>query len=212
MPTRNLDKMFYPRSVAVVGASNRDGKPGHTVMHNLLHGGFEGPIMPVSAEDHAISGVLAYPRIEALPETPDLAVVCGSSALTSAVRALAERGTRAAILINDGIDDAPARSALLAEAGRVGLRLLGTDCLGVMVPGIGLNASIAPVPALPGGVAFVSQSSTVCATVLDWARDHDVGFSHFVSLGDKLDVDLADVVDYLGNDAMTRAILVYIET
>ena len=212
MPTRNLDKMFYPRSVAVVGASNREGAPGHIVMHNLLHGGFEGPIMPVSAEDHAISGVLAYPRIEALPETPDLAVVCGAWPLTSTLRALGERGTRAAILLNDGFDDARARRESVAEAGRVGLRLLGPDCLGVMVPGIGLNASTAPVPALPGGAAFVSQSSTVCAAVLDWASERDIGFSHFVSLGDKLDVDLADVIDYLGNDAMTRAILVYIET
>ena len=151
MPTRNLDKMFYPRSVAVVGASNREGAPGHIVMHNLLHGGFEGPIMPVSAEDHAISGVLAYPRIEVLPETPDLAVVCGAWPLTSTLRALGERGTRAAILLNDGFDDARARRESVAEAGRVGLRLLGPDCLGVMVPGIGLNASTAPVPALPGG-------------------------------------------------------------
>ncbi len=102
MATLNLDKMFYPRSVAVVGASNREGVPGHIVMHNLLHGGFEGPIMPVSPEEHAISGVLAYPRIEALPETPDLAVVCAPTALTPAIRALGERGTRAAILLANG--------------------------------------------------------------------------------------------------------------
>lgn len=176
MSTRNLDKMFYPRSVAVVGASNRDGMAGHIVMHNLLHGGFEGPIMPVSAEDRAISGVLAYPRVEALPETPDLAVVCASSKLDSTVRALAERGTRAAILLSDGIGDAQARHRMLSEAEQVGLRLLGPGCLGLMVPGIGLNASVAPVAALPGGVAFVSQSLTVCAAVLDWAREHDIGF------------------------------------
>ena len=212
MATRNLDKMFYPRSVAVVGASNVDGAPGQIVMRNLLRGGFEGPIMPVSAEDRAISGVLAYPRIEALPETPDLAVVCGSSALVPTVRALGERGTRAAILVNGQSDDAPFRDALLAEAARVGLRLLGPDCLGVMVPGIGLNASVAPVSAVPGGVAFVSQSSTVCTAVLDWAHARDIGFSHFVSLGDKLDINLSDVIDYLGSDAMTRAILVYIES
>ncbi|MFO1154985.1 MAG: bifunctional acetate--CoA ligase family protein/GNAT family N-acetyltransferase [Rhodospirillales bacterium] len=211
MSTRNLDKMFYPRSVAVVGASNRDGMAGHIVMHNLLHGGFEGPIMPVSAEDRAISGVLAYPRVEALPETPDLAVVCASSKLDSTVRALAERGTRAAILLSDGIGDAQARHRMLSEAEQVGLRLLGPGCLGLMVPGIGLNASVAPVAALPGGVAFVSQSLTVCAAVLDWAREHDIGFSHFISLGDTLDIHLADIIDYLGSDAMTRAILVYIE-
>jgi acetyltransferase len=215
MPIRNLDKLFYPRSVAVVGASNRDGAPGHAVMHNLLHGGFEGPIMPVSPDDRAISGVLAYPRIEALPETPDLAVVCGTAAaVPDALRALGERGTRAAILLAErtGGKSAGNGHGILAEAGRYGMRVLGPHCLGIMVPGIGLNASIAPVAAQPGGVAFVSQSSTVCATVLDWAHDRDIGFSHFVSLGDTVDIDLADVIDYLGNDAMTRAILVYIES
>jgi acetyltransferase len=219
MPILNLDKLFYPRSVAVIGASNRDGAPGHTVMHNLLHGGFEGPIMPVTADERAISGVLAYPRVEALPETPDLAVVCLSPAKAGdTLRALGDRGTRAAILLADGKgsqvnprSNGTAR-ALLDQAERYGLRILGPDCLGIMVPGIGLNASIAPVPALPGGVAFVSQSSTVCSAVLDWARERDIGFSHFISLGETVDVDLADVIDYLGNDAMTRAILIYIES
>ncbi len=218
MPILNLNKLFYPNSVAVIGASNREGVAGQIVMHNLLHGGFEGPIMPVSREDNAISGVLAYPRIDALPETPDLAVICdGGSSARETLRALAKRGTRAAILLaSDIVDAADARfgvtaQAVLAEAEEVGLRILGPDCLGLMVPGIGLNASVAPVAASPGGVAFVSQSSTVCSAVLDWAHERDIGFSHFVSLGKTLDIDLADVIDYLGNDAMTRAILVYVE-
>lgn len=218
MPILNLDKLFYPRSVAVVGASNREGVTGQIVMQNLLHGGFEGPIMPVSHDERAISGVLAYPRIEALPETPDLAVVCANDGkIEATLRALAERGTRAAILLSNVVGDKSdprnhaAAQAVLRDAERVGLRLLGPDCLGLMVPGIGLNASVAPVAASPGGVAFVSQSSTVCAAVLDWAHERDIGFSHFISLGKTLDIDLADVIDYLGNDAMTRAILVYFE-
>lgn len=218
MPIFNLNKLFYPRSVAVVDASNREGVTGQIVMQNLLHGGFEGPIMPVSNDERAISGVLAYPRIEALPETPDLAVVCSSgSKVATTLGALAERGTRAAILLSNDIGgksdprESGAIQAVLRDAERAGLRILGPDCLGLMVPHIGLNASIAPVAAAPGGVAFVSQSSTVCAAVLDWAHDRDIGFSHFVSLGKTFDIDLADVIDYLGNDAMTRAILVYVE-
>lgn len=221
MPILNLDKLFYPRSVAVIGASNRDGVPGHVAMHNLLQGGFEGPILPVAGE-RAIAGVLAYPAIEDLPITPDLAVVCTPPMDSlGIVRALGARGTRAAILLaHDAGKKADGRptglgavaTALRAEARRSGVRLLGPDCLGVIVPGIGLNASTAHIPAMPGGVAFVSQSSTVCTAVLDWACAHDIGFSHFVSLGETADICFGDVLDYLGNDAMTRAILLYVES
>ena len=217
MPVLNLDKLFYPRSVAVIGASNREASLGSVVMHNLLHGGFEGPIMPVSA-DRAIAGVLAYPRIDDLPLTPDLAVVCtppfvivGGSARFGGARHPRRHPAGA------GAD--PARRGrpgavvgdLRKEAERSNLRILGPNCLGVMVPGIGLNASIAHIGAQPGGVAFVSQSSTVCAAVLDWAAEHDIGFSHFISLGETADICFGDVIDYLGNDQMTRAILLYVE-
>jgi acetyltransferase len=215
MPILNLDKLFYPRSVAVVGASNREGAPGHVVMHNLLHGGFEGPIMPVSAEDRAIAGVLAYPHIDDLPMTPDLAVVC-TPPLSSLpeLHALGARGTRAAVMLmhEPQFKKSNGVGVLRREAEQFGLRILGPHCLGLMVPGIGLNASVAHVPAQPGGVAFVSQSSTVCAAVLDWARERDIGFSHFLSLGDAADICFGDVIDYLGNDQMTRAILLYVES
>ncbi len=217
MPLQNLEKMFYPRSVVVVGATNRDGAAGNVVMHNLLHGGFEGPIMPVTESERAIAGVLAYPEIGRLPITPDLAVVCGRQpALPALIRELGERGTRAAILLAENLSAPHNGGGLLnatvqTEARRCGVRLLGPDCLGVMVPGIGLNATIAHAGALPGGVGFVSQSSTMGTAVLDWARERDIGFSYFVSLGNGTDVDIADIVDYLGNDAMTRAIVLYVE-
>lgn len=221
MPILNLDKMFYPRSVAVVGASNRDGAPGHVVMHNLLHGGFEGPIMPVSASERAIAGVLAYPNVGELPITPDLAVICSPPlASLDYIRSLGSRGTRAAVLVSqeagvskgNGHHPQTDTVVLRREANRFGLRILGPDCLGIMVPGIGLNASTAHIPAAPGGVAFVSQSSTVCTAVLDWAAERDIGFSHFMSLGQTADICFSDVIDYLGNDAMTRAILLYVES
>jgi acetyltransferase len=219
MPIRNLEKLFYPRSVAVIGASNQEGVPGQRVMQNLLQGGFEGPIMPVAPKDQAIAGVLAYPGIESLPITPDLAVVCApKTAVPDVVRQLGERGARAAILLPEHqASRKPSRpngeqALLRREVERSGLRILGPDCLGVMVPGIGLNASVAHVPAIPGGIAFVSQSSTICTAVLDWAKERDIGFSYFISLGETVDVDFGDLIDYLGNDPMTRAILVYVES
>jgi acetyltransferase len=219
MTIRNLDKMFYPRSVAVIGASNQEGMPGHLVMHNLLHGGFEGPIMPVTGRDQAIAGVLAYPDVASLPVVPDLAVICTAPpSVPETIRALGERGTRAAVVVSDGfapetkIRECGFHSAVRGEAEPFALRLLGPNCLGLMVPGIGLNASCAHISAGPGGVAFVSQSSTISTAVLDWAQNRNIGFSHFVSLGDTADIDFGDIIDYLGNDPMTRAILLYVES
>ncbi len=219
MTIRNLDRMFYPRSVAVIGASNQEGVPGHLVMHNLLQGGFEGPIMPVAAKEQAIAGVLAYADVAALPVVPDLAVICTApQTVPGIIRGLGDRGTRAAVVVTDGlapdtrIRECGIHAAVRAEAEPFGLRLLGPNCLGLMVPGIGLNASCAHIAAEPGGVAFVSQSSTISTAVLDWAQHRNIGFSHFVSLGDTADIDFGDIIDYLGNDPMTRAILLYVES
>ena len=218
MPIRHLNKLFYPRSVAVIGASNRDGDAGCIAMHNLLNGGFEGPIMPVSPEQQAVGGVLAYSAIDALPMTPDLAVVTvAPHAVEDTIGALGAFGTRAAIVLT------PAPSGGSADAGRAfhaairerarhyGMRVLGPTCLGLMVPHIGLNACSAHVPANTGSIAFVSQSAAICTGVLDWAKSRNIGFSHFISLGDTADIGFADVLDFLGSDAMTRAILLFIE-
>jgi acetyltransferase len=222
MPIRNLDKMFFPRAIAVVGATNREGSHGLRVMQNLLQGGFEGPIMPVSREDRAISGVLSYANVEDLPVTADLAVVTEPAERHVKIIAdLGRRGTSAAILIGDaapsGVRSATSKSpagrkALLDAAAPYGLRILGPDCLGVMVPGIGLNASVSHRPPAPGPLAFVSQSSTIASGVLDWAAERDIGFSYIITLGDTADVDFSDVIDYLGNDPFTRAILLYVES
>ncbi len=215
MPVRNLNKLFYPRSIAVIGATNRDGDAGQLVMHNLLQGGFEGPIMPVSAEQRAIAGVLAYPSIDALPIIPDLAVICGPpSIVPTVVQQLGAFGTRAAIVMATSVTRIAMGAAwheVAAAAKPFGLRVLGPECMGVIVPHIGLNASFARVPVMTGGVAFVSQSAAMSMAVLDWARQRDIGFSHFVSLGQAVDIDFDDVLDFLGTDAMTRAILLYVE-
>ncbi len=219
MSTRNLEKLFNPRSVAVIGASNRPGSVGRVLMHNLLHGGFEGPIVPVNPKHGSVAGVLAFPSVQTLPMVPDLAVICTPPAtVPKIVEGLGALGTRAAIVITAGLgretmpSGASAMDEMLAAARRWGIRLLGPNCLGMLVPGIGLNASFAHQPALPGKIAFVSQSGALCTAVLDWAVPREIGFSHFISMGECVDLDFGDVLDYLGSDPDTSAILLYIES
>ncbi|MFD2233948.1 bifunctional acetate--CoA ligase family protein/GNAT family N-acetyltransferase [Phaeospirillum tilakii] len=208
MSIRNLSHLFDPKAVAVIGASERPLSAGAVVIRNLLTGGFKGPIMPVHPDLRAVSGVLAYPRIDALPLVPDLAVLCTpGAAVPELLDQLGRLGTRAAVVIATDVE----RPALLAAARPHGLRVLGTGSLGILVPRIGLAASFSRQPALPGKVALVSQSGALCGALLDWARPHGIGFSHFISLGAGDDIDFADVLDYLANDDQTRAILLYIE-
>jgi acetyltransferase len=203
----------------VVGASNRPGHVGSVVMRNLLRGGFEGPVMPVNPKYQAVAGVLAYPDVKSLPVVPELAVICTPPAVVPGVAgALADAGARAAIVLTAGLShgtDArgrPLAEALVEAVGRRGFRLFGPNSLGLLVPGIGLNASFAHLDALPGRLAFLSQSGALCTAVLDWARQAAVGFSCFASVGAALDVDVADLLDWFGADPETQAILLYLES
>jgi len=218
MPIRHLKNLFDPHSVAVIGANPREGTLGALVMHNLLGGGFEGPVLPVTPRHESVAGVLSYPNIDALPLTPDLALVCTPApTIPAIVRDLGDRGTRAAIVLANGLHQPDSdgrgmlRDAMLAEAAANGLRILGPHSLGIMVPRIGLNASGSHVSAAPGAVAFVSQSAAISSSVLDWAKTRGIGFSHFVALGDTADIGFGDVLDYLGSDPYTHAILLFIE-
>lgn len=219
MSTRNLDLLFRPESVAVIGASNAPNAIGGLVMRNLLRGGFSGPIIPVNPKYQAVAGVLTYPDIPSLPVVPDVAVVCvGPKAVPEVIRQLGERGTRAAVVITAGMseqqhDEGRAiERAMLAAAKPHLLRILGPNCVGLIVPEIGLNASFAHAEIGPGALAFVSQSGGFCTATLDWAKAKGIGFSHFISLGNSADVDFGDVLDYLGSDAETKAILLYMES
>ncbi len=218
MTIRNLDRLFRPRSLAVIGATNRAGAVGNIVMRNILSGGFKGPVMPVNPKHEAVAGVLAYPDVASLPKVPDMAVICTPpEPIPDLIDALGARGTRAAIVLTAGLDAAKTADgtsvtlAMLQAAQPYLFRILGPNCLGALVPGIGLNASFSHLPAQAGGIAFVSQSGALCTAVLDWAAPRNIGFSHFISVGNMADVDLGDVVDYLANDPETRAILLYIE-
>ena len=219
MPIRNLRKIFRPDSVAVVGANNDAGTPGCLAMRNLLENGFDGPIMPVTADERAVAGVLTYPDVAALPMVPDLALVAWPTAATpAAIRALGEKGTRAAILLGhdpfrpSDPGNTARHEALREEARPFGLRLLGPSSLGVIVPSQHLNASLSHIGAARGKIAFVSQSGAICRAIIDWAGAHGIGFSHFVSLGETADIDFGDIIDYLGSDPETRAILLYIQS
>lgn len=217
MSTRNLSSLFRPKSVAVLGAAERDNSVGSLVMRNLMQGGFTGPIMPVSSKLQSVGGVLAYKNVESLPVVPDMAILCTPpNTIAEDIRKLGERGTKAAIILTGGLsipaEGGSLQTQVLEIARSFGMRLLGPNCLGIMVPQIGLNASFSHRSAQPGRIAFVSQSGALCTAVLDWARPKGIGFSHFISLGDAADVDFGDVLDYLGSDPGTRAILLFIET
>ncbi len=202
MTIRNLNALFQPRSVALIGASKRPHSVGAVIARNLLRGGFDGPIMPVNPKHRSIEGVLTYPSIASLPMVPDLAVIATPPAtVPPLVAELAARGTRGIVVITAGFGEggsaegATLRQAMLDAAQPALVRIVGPNCLGVMAPGIGLNASFAHRAPLPGGIAFVAQSGAVLASVLDWAASREIGFSHLVSLGDTADVDFGDMLD-----------------
>lgn len=219
MSVRNLDSLFAPRSVAVIGVSAREGNLGAIVLRNLLQGGFAGPVWPVNRRAGEIDGVPVFADLDALPGVPDLAVVCTPAAtVPGLVEALGRKGTRAAIVLSAGLkqpapDGASTLEQAMLDAARPHLlRVLGPNCIGALVPGIGLNASFAPGNAAAGHLAFVTQSGALATAMLDWANAQGIGFSHFISLGDSADVDFGDVLDYLASDSGTRAILMYAES
>jgi acetyltransferase len=212
MSIRHLDRLLEPRSVAVVGASTRPGSVGATVWANLRAGGFTGTIHGVNAKHKVLDGVPVFARPADLPEAPDLAVLCTPAAsVAGLIDELGRLGTRAAIVMSAGLNPAQ-KKAMLDAARPYLLRVLGPNCIGLLSPHLGLNASFAHTGALPGEVAFVSQSGALVTAVLDWARSRRIGFSHMVSLGERADVDFGDLLDYLASDGRTRSILLYIES
>lgn len=219
MTTRNLEYLFAPESVAVIGASDRAGSVGAAVTRNLLAGGFQGLLRLVNPQHDRVAGQRCYASIRDLDLSPQLAVLCTPPGTVAGLIAeLGAKGTQAAIVLTAGLAHAIDRTgrslsqAMLDAAKPHLLRILGPNCVGLLSPRIGLNASFAHAAAHAGNLAFVSQSGALTTALLDWARSRKIGFSHFVSLGESADVDFGDVLDYLATDASTQAILLYIES
>jgi acetyltransferase len=214
-----LDRIFDPRDIAIVGASDAPDNVGAAVLRNLAQAGFQGSLHPVHPGHTSVLGRPSYPRVAALPRPADLAVICTpASTVPGIVTECGEAGVGGVVVISAGFREAGEegrrREAQLAEAVRrfPGLRMIGPNTVGVVVPAHRLNASFAVGLPPAGGVAFLSQSGAICSAVLDWAIEEEVGFSHVVSLGNAVDVGFADLIDYLAADARVRAILLYVES
>jgi len=212
-----LTPLFEPASVAIVGASERSGKVGTTLISNMLAAGFKGSLFAINPKYSSVSGVPCYASVAQLPQPADLAVIATpAQTVPKVIDQCGRAGVRAAVVITAGFSEAgPEGKALervvLDNARRHGVRLIGPNCLGIMRPEIGLNATFARGTALPGSLGLVSQSGAVCTAMLDWAAPNKVGFSSVVSLGGSTDIDFGEIIDYLANDPSTEHILLYIE-
>ncbi len=211
MTVRNLEFMFSPASIALVGASEKRGSVGRIVASNLRTGGFTGDIQLINPRHATIDGVPCHPSVAALPHAPDLAVVATPPDTVPGVIAdLARHGTRAAVVITAGLD-ADLRQRMLEAARPACLRVLGPNCIGLILPHLGVNASFAHCMPSKGDLAFLSQSGALVTAVIDWAQGRGIGFSKVVSMGEMADVDFGDTLDYLAGDPESRAILLYVE-
>ncbi|WKW49670.1 bifunctional acetate--CoA ligase family protein/GNAT family N-acetyltransferase [Rhodomicrobium lacus] len=212
MTIRNLDLLFNPTNVVLIGASERHGSIGKHVAENLLKGGFKGEIAFINPKRDEILGKPCFKSVDRLPFTPGLAVIATPpETVPGVVDELGRKGCRAAVVITAGVSG-DLRKRMLEAARPHLLRIIGPNCLGMQVPRLGLDASFAQVLGKPGSVALVSQSGAITTAMLDWAAVEGVGFSHVVSIGDAADVDLGDMLDYLAGETTSRAVFLYIES
>jgi len=215
---RPLDVFFSPQSVAVIGATETAGTVGRTLLWNLMRTPFGGTVYPINPKRKGVLGIKAYPSVLDVPEKVDLAVLAiPATSVPAAIRECGQMNVPAAVIISAGFKEiGPAGVELerqvLAEARDSGMRIIGPNCLGVMCPRTGLNATFASAMARPGGVGFIRQSGALCTAVLDWSLGENVGFSAFISIGSMLDVNWGDLIDYLGDDPHTRSIVLYMES
>lgn len=216
--SRPLDPIFHPKNVAVIGATENPGSVGRTVLWNLISSPFGGTVFPVNPKRPSILGIRAYKSVAEVPEKVDLAVICTPAAtVPGLIGQCADAGIPGAIVISAGFKELGApgielERQITEQAKRNGMRLIGPNCLGVQNPLIGLNATFAAGIAKPGSIAFLSQSGALMTAILDFSFREQIGFSSFVSLGSMLDVGFGDLIDYLGDDPKTKAILIYMES
>ena len=213
-----LGMFFHPKSVAVIGATEKAGHVGRAILWNLISSPFGGTVYPVNSKRASVLGIRAYPSITAVPERVDLAVVVTPAAsVPGVIKECVDARVKGAVIISAGFREIGARgieleSQILATARQGNMRLIGPNCLGVMCPVFGLNATFAQAMAMPGSVALISQSGAICTALLDWSLREQVGFSALLSIGSMLDVGWGTLIDYLGNDPHTRSIVIYMES
>ena len=213
-----LDVFFSPKTVAVIGATENTGTVGRTVLWNLVTSPFGGTVYPVNPKRPSVLGIKAYKCVSDIPEPVDLVViVTPPPSIPGIIRECGENGVQGAIVISAGFKEigpegAALEQKLLAEAQEADIRVIGPNCLGVMAPLSGMNATFATTIARPGSVGFISQSGALCTAILDWSLKEMVGFSAFVSVGSMVDVGWGDLIYHLGNDPKTRSIVIYMES
>jgi acetyltransferase len=215
MSTYRLKQLLSPRSLALIGASPRRGSVGFAILRNIRAAGFKGEFGWVNSRYAAIDGFASVGRVDQLPFVPELVVITApAAAIPDLIEQAGERGTIGAVIVSAGLGHGAGSLAEATEraAQRYGMRLIGPNCLGIMMPEISLNASFSAHMPRPGKLALITQSGAIAAGMVDWAAQRGVGFSGIVSIGDQLDVDIADLLDYFALDGRTRAILLYVES
>ncbi len=219
MDIHGLNRFFNPQRIALIGVTINPNSVGGRVLSNLIGGGFRGVVYPVNPESEAVMGVTCYPDLASLPRKPDLAVVCApAEQVPGIIGECGRTGIMGLIIMSSGFGETGEKGKALedrarAEAARFpDMRIIGPNCLGVIVPGSKLNISFASGMPREGHVAFISQSGALCTSVLDWALEDKVGFSHLVSIGNTLDVDFGDLIDYFGEEEKVESIILYIES
>jgi len=217
MGVENLDYIFKPKSIAVIGASNTVGSAGYRVFRNLIGSGYEGVVYPVNPKHDSIQGVQAYPSVTDLPKVVDLAIISTpAQTVLDVVEQCGKKGIKGILIISAGFKEIGAEGIALEKKlidikEKYGLRIVGPNCVGFVVPYLNLNATFIGSMPERGNIALFSQSGAVCGAILDWAQASKVGFSSFVSVGSMLDVDYGDLIDYFGMDIHTRSIVLYVE-
>ena len=205
MSIRKLDSLFRPKRIALIGVSNNLNSVGGITLRNLVGGGFRGVVYPVNPKHEAVMGVPCYPDVNSLPKTPDLAVIMTpAKQVPKIVKSCGEAGINGIIIMSAGFKESGEKGKALEEKVKEEverfpyMRVIGPNCLGVIVPGLHMNVSFADGMPKKGHVAFISQSGALCTSVLDWAKEAKIGFSYFVSIGNTMDVTFGDLIDYFG--------------
>jgi len=218
MGVENLDKIFKPKSIAVIGASNRREIAGYRIFRNLIGSGYEGVVYPVNPKNESIQGVQSYKSVADLPKVVDLAIIATpSQVVIDVVNQCGKKGIKGIIIISAGFKEIGPEGKKREEQlkqlkKKYGLRIIGPNCVGIIIPGSNLNATFAQSMPINGNIALFSQSGAICGAILDWAASAQVGFSSFVSVGSMMDVDFGDLIDYFGRDIHTRSIVLYVES